>query len=109
MLRADPLDRSRKLARHITQVQSTEKSFFIVRDWKQAAQTDRAQSSTETNSCFFDDPENRLEVLPPSLSQLTQLEVLTLSSNHVYQLPDEMVGLEKLKVCQPHVLCRHLW
>lgn len=41
---------------------------------------------------------NRLEVLPPSLSQLTQLEVLTLSSNHVYQLPDEIVGLTKLKV-----------
>ncbi|CAN0063948.1 unnamed protein product, partial [Hapterophycus canaliculatus] len=32
------------------------------------------------------------------LSQLTQLEVLTLSSNHIYQLPDEIVGLEKLKV-----------
>ncbi len=37
-------------------------------------------------------------MLPPSLSQLTQLEVLTLSSNHIYQFPDEIVGLEKLKV-----------
>lgn len=45
-----------------------------------------------------DNTGNRLEVLPPSLSQLTQLEMLTLSSNHVYQLPDEMVGLAKLKV-----------
>lgn len=46
---------------------------------------------------------NRLELLPPSLSQLTQLEVLTLSSNHVYRLPEEMVGMEKLKVraCDP--------
>lgn len=41
---------------------------------------------------------NRLELLPPSLSQLTKLEVLTLSSNHVYRLPEEMVGMEKLKV-----------
>lgn len=49
---------------------------------------------------------NRLEVLPPSLSQLTQLEVLTLSSNHIYQLPDEMVDLTKLKVGGPHKSCR---
>lgn len=41
---------------------------------------------------------NRLEVLPPSLSQLVHLEVLTLSSNHVYRLPDNIVGMEKLKV-----------
>ena len=44
------------------------------------------------------DAGNRLELLPPSLSQLTKLEVLTLSSNHVYRLPEEMVGMDKLKV-----------
>lgn len=43
-------------------------------------------------------PGNRLELLPRSLSELTQLEVLTLSSNHVYRLPDEIIGLEKLRV-----------
>lgn len=70
--------------------------------------TDRAKKFYLTTPRLVGDAENRLEVLPPSLSQLTQLEVLTLSSNHVYQLPDEMVGLEKLKVSRVNLLVT-LW
>lgn len=41
---------------------------------------------------------NRLELLPDSVSELRLLEVLTVSSNHLYRLPDDIIHLERLKV-----------